>query len=173
VTMIYPAELREHLVERMLGPEQRSACSLARETGVSQTTLSRWNQEARSVAAMTKKTNDPGGPPARPPRRPQDWTPEERLRAVIESSKLPDADLGAWLRREGLHEATLAQWREAALRGLSGGGGGVAADAKRMKDLERELIRKDKALAEAAALLVLRGKMKALWEEEGGSTERS
>jgi hypothetical protein len=42
-----------------------------------------------------------------------------------------------------------------------------------MKDLERELIRKDKALAEAAALLVLRGKMKALREEEGGSTERS
>jgi transposase-like protein len=170
--MIYPQDLREHLVERMLGPEKRSACSLARETGVSQTTLSRWNQDARSVASMTKNTNDPGGPPSRPPRRPQDWTPEERLRAVIESSALSDADLGAWLRREGLHTATLAQWREAALRGLSGGGG-AAGDAKRMKDLERELHRKDKALAEAAALLVLRGKMKALWEEEGGSTERS
>ena len=172
MTTIYPAELREHLVERMLGPEKRSACSLARETGVSQTTLSRWNQDARSVASMTRNTNDPDDPPARPPRRPQDWTPEERLRAVIESSVLSDADLGAWLRREGLHTATLAQWKEAALRGLSGGSG-AGADAKRMKDLERELIRKDKALAEAAALLVLRGKMKALWEEEGGSTERS
>lgn len=171
--MIYPQDLREHLVERMLGPEKRSACSLARETGVSQTTLSRWNQNARSVASMTKKTKDPGGALPRPPRRPQDWTPEERLRAVIESSAIADADLGTWLRREGLHEATLAQWREAALRGLSGGGGGAAGDAKRMKDLERELHRKDKALAEAAALLVLRGKMKALWEEEGGNTERS
>ena len=170
MSVIYPEDLREHLVERMLGPERRSACSLARETGVSQTTLSRWNQDARSVASMTKNTNEPGG---RPPRRPQDWTPEERLRAVIEASALADADLGAWLRREGLHEATLTQWREAALRGLSGGGGGAAADTKRMKDLERELHRKDKALAEAAALLVLRGKMKALWEEEGGSTERS
>jgi transposase len=168
LSTIYPADLREHLVERMLGPEKRSACSLSRETGVSQTTLSRWNQEARSVASMTKKSDDP----PRPPRRPQDWTAEERLRAVIESSALSDAELGAWLRREGLHEATLAQWREAALRGLSGGGG-AAADAKRLKDLERELIRKDKALAEAAALLVLRGKMKALWEEEGGSTERT
>jgi transposase-like protein len=154
----------------MLGSERKSACSLAKETGVSQTTLSRWNQSARSVASMTKKSDEPSSPPGRPPRRPQDWTPEERLRAVNEASALADADLGAWLRREGLHEATLAQWREAALRGL---GGGAPGDAKRVKDLERELHRKDKALAETAALLVLRGKMQALWEEEGGSTGRS
>ena len=171
MTVDYPVELKEHLLERMLGAERRSATSLARETGIGQTTLSRWREKALSVASMTDKTDDPSSP--RPPRRPQDWTAEERLRAVIDASALADADLGAWLRREGLHEATLAQWREAALRGLSGGGGGAAADAKRMKDLERELHRKDKALAEAAALLVLRGKMKALWEEEGGSTERS
>lgn len=170
MTTIYPPELREHLVARMLGAEGRSACSLAKETGISQQTLSRWSQDARSVAAMTKKTDEPPSPPGRPPRRPQDWAPEERLRAVIESSALDDADLGAWLRREGLHEATLVQWREAALRGL---GGGTPGDAKRVKDLERELHRKDKALAEAAALLVLRGKMQALWEEEGGNTARS
>ena len=159
------------MLERMLGPERRSTTSLSIETGIGQTTLSRWRDKARSVASMTDKTDESCGAPGRPPRRPQDWTPEQRLRAVIESSALADADLGAWLRREGLHTATLAQWREAALRGLSGGG--AAGDAKRMKDLERELHRKDKALAEAAALLVLRGKMKALWEEEGGSTERS
>lgn len=152
---MYPAELRGQLVQRMLGPEQRSACSLARETGASQTTLSRWSQEARSVAAMRDDARDTADSRSRPPRRPQDWTPEERLRAVIESSALSDAELGAWLRREGLHTATLAQWKEAALRGLSGGSGGAVADARRMKTLERELVRKDKALAEAAALLVL------------------
>ena len=92
---------------------------------------------------------------------------------MIEASALADADLGAWLRRQGLHEATLAQWREAALRGLGGGGAGSAGDAKRVKELERELHRKDKALAETAALLVLRGKLNALWEEEGGNTTRS
>lgn len=172
MTMVYPQELRERLVSRMLGSERKSACSLAKETGVSQTTLSRWNQSARRVASMTN-TNDPGGTAPRPPRRPQDWSPEERLRAVIEASALADADLGAWLRRQGLHEATLAQWREAALRGLGGGGAGSAGDAKRVKELERELHRKDKALAETAALLVLRGKLNALWEEEGGNTTRS
>jgi transposase len=171
VTVDYPVELKERLLERMLGPDRRSATSLARETGIGQTTLSRWLEKARSVACMTDRTDEPSGP--RPPRRPQDWTAEERLRAVIESSALAEADLGAWLRREGLHEATLAQWREAALRGLAGGGGGAPGDAKRVKELERELTRKDKALAETAALLVLRGKMNALWEEEGGSTGRS
>ena len=168
MTVDYPVELKEHLLERMLGAERRSATSLARETGIGQTTLSRWREKALSVASMTDKTDDPSSP--RPPRRPQDWTAEERLRAVIDASALADADLGAWLRREGLHEATLAQWREAALRGL---GGGAPGDAKRVKELERELHRKDKALAETAALLVLRGKMQALWEEEGGNTGRS
>ena len=173
--MVYPQELRERLVGRMLGAEGKSACSLSKETGVSQTTLSRWNEAARRVASMTKKMDAPGAAAPRPPRRPQDWTPAQRLRAVNEAWALADADLGTWLRREGLHEATLAQWREAALRGLGGGGAGGSApgDAKRVKDLERELSRKDKALAEAAALLVLRGKMNALWEEEGASTVRS
>jgi len=154
MTMVYPQELREHLVGRMLGPEGMSANSLSKETGIAQTTLSRWNQAARSVASMTTEADTPGGAAPRRPRRPQDWTPLERLRAVNEASALADADLGAWLRREGLHEATLVQWREAALRGL--GAGGAPGGAKRVKDLERELRRKDKALAETAALLVLR-----------------
>jgi transposase-like protein len=170
VTTIYPPELREHLVARMLGDEGRSASSLSRETGIPQTTLSRWKLSARSVASMTTGSDAAGGAPPRRPRRPQDWTAAERLQAVIEASTLADAELGAWLRREGLHEATLAQWREAALRGL--GATGAPGEAKRVKELERELRRKDKALAETAALLVLQGKVQALWEEEGGNTTR-
>jgi transposase len=170
MTTVYPQELREHLVTRMLGPEGMSANALSKETGIAQTTLSRWKQAARSVASMTTERDAPGGATPRRPRRQQDWTPPERLRAVIEASALADADLGAWLRREGLHEATLEQWREAALRGL--GAGAARGEAKRVKELERELHRKDKALAETAALLVLRGKVQALWEEEGGNTTR-
>jgi len=170
MTMVYPQELKEHLVGRMLGPEGRSANSLSKETGIAQTTLSRWNQAARSVASMTTEGDAAGGAAPRSPRRAQDWTPAEQLRAVIEASALADADLGAWLRREGLHEATLVQWREAALRGL--GAAGAPGEAKRVKVLERELLRKDKALAETAALLVLQGKVQALREEEGGNTTR-
>ena len=160
----YPQELKDYVVERMLGPERASAYSVAQETGLASTTVSRWRDRARSVAAM----DDTNTPPPQS-RRPQDWTPEERLLAVIEAEALSEDARGAWIRSRGLHSAVLAEWREAAVRGL-GGKAAAATDARRIKELERDLHRKDKALAETAALLVLAGKAKALWGDEGGST---
>lgn len=166
----YPEELREYMIERMLGPGRVSVTALSNETGLGTTTLSRWRERARTVARMTDTTNTTNTKKDDPPRarRPQDWTPEERLRAVIEAAGLGDDGLGAWMRERGLHAAVLAEWRASALRGL-GGKAVAAADAKRIKELERDLHRKDKALAETAALLVLAGKAKALWGDEGGN----
>lgn len=167
----YPSDLKEYVVERMLGPQRVGVNAMARETGIGSTTLSRWRDQARSVAGMSKNSRRRE---ARSPksRRPQDWPPHERLRAVIEAAALDDAALGAWLREHGLHAADLEQWREAAVRGLSGGTA-AAGDARQVKDLRRELARKEKALAEAAALLVLSGKARALWGGEGESTTRT
>ena len=164
----YPSELKEYMVERMLGADAVSVYALSQETGVGETTLSRWKERARRVARMTDPNEDSKKDPP-PARRPQDWTAEERLRAVIEAEKLSEDERGAWMRSRGLHSAVLAEWREAAVRGL-GGKAAAATDARRIKELERDLHRKDKALAETAALLVLAGKAKALWGDEGGST---
>lgn len=89
----------------------------------------------------------------------------------------PD-ELGAFLRREGVHEAELEQWRsavsEAAQTALEGGSGRApsrSGDSKRVKELERELRRKDKALAEAAALLVLQKKFHTYLEERDRDTD--
>lgn len=109
-------------------------------------------------------------PPPKAPRRPEDWSAEERLRAVLESSRLTDDELGAFLRREGLHEATLRQWRTAALEGL-GPQRSTRAEQKRIQELEKQLRRKDKALAEAAALLVLQKKVHAIWGDGDDDTE--
>jgi hypothetical protein len=86
------------------------------------------------------------------------------------------SELGEFLRRRGLHEDQLRQWQETAdagalesLRGRKPAG--KSAETKRVKELERELRRKEKALAEAAALLVLRKKAEALWGDEDASTE--
>ena len=80
---------------------------------------------------------------------------------------------GAYLRRAGLHEAQLAEWRAAALSGLSEGGKAAprVPESRRIRTLEQELRRKEKALAETAALLVLRGKMEAFWGVEGDGTK--
>jgi transposase-like protein len=89
---------------------------------------------------------------------------------VLEASRLSDEQLGAFLRREGLHEATLREWRAAALEAL-GTAKGSTTEARRVRELERQLLRKDKALAEAAALLVLQKKVRAIWGDEDDDTE--
>jgi transposase len=104
------------------------------------------------------------------PKRPEDWSAEERLRAVVESSRLTEDELGAFLRREGLHETTLRQWRASALEGL-GPQRSTRTEQKRVQELEKELRRKDKALAEAAALLVLQKKVRAIWGDGDDDTE--
>lgn len=107
-------------------------------------------------------------------RRPQDWTPAEILDAVMESSRLSGAELGAFLRRKGIHEAHLDDWRARILAGLAQRpvSANASAESRRVKDLERELLRKDRALAEAAALLVLEKKVRALWGDGADSTTR-
>ena len=108
-----------------------------------------------------------------PTKRPEDWSAEEKLSAVMEASGIADADLGVWLRRKGLKEAHLRQWRETALTAFSTRPSRVGSEErKRVKELERELKRKDKALAETAALLVLQGKVQALWAEEDDATRQ-
>lgn len=152
------------MVQRMSAPNAISAMRLSKEAGVSQSQLSRWLREARSVVPMTKERRSD---------RVADGTPRtaaEKVRIVMEAAATPPEELGAFLRREGVHEAELEQWRkaatEAATAALEVGGAPKPAtrgsESKRIKDLERELRRKDKALAEAAALLVLQKKVRAL-----------
>lgn len=144
----------------MVGPAGMSASRLAREVGIGQPTLSKWLRDAQGRIGAVKFDAPP--PPPSNPRRPEDWSPEERLQAVLEASRLKDEELGAFLRRKGLHEAILTEWKAAALEALGpqrkGGG-----DARRVRELEKQLRRKDKALAEAAALLVLQKKSAVSW----------
>lgn len=161
--MAYTEELKTSMVSRMLSGT--SATALSKETGVPQPTLSTWFRNRSRLRGV--KSGSPT------PRRPEDWTPEEKLRAVNEAGSVPDAELGAWLRRNGLHEAQLEAWRRAALEGLAPQKPTAkrSAEARRVRELERELQRKEKALAEAAALLMLRKKAEALWGDEDDATE--
>jgi len=111
------------------------------------------------------------------PKSPRDWTPEEKLQAVLEASQLSEDDLGAYLRKKGLHESNLKQWRQEMIGALQNKASGKkisanSTEAKRIRQLERELVRKDKALAETAALLVLKKKAQAIWGDEDDSIPR-
>ena len=71
----------------------------------------------------------------------------------------------------------MQQWRKEMLNGLETASPakknkGKSPEAKRIRELERELYRKEKALAETAALLVLKKKAQAIWGDEGNYTVR-
>ena len=158
------------MIERMLGAERISASALSREVGVAQPTLSRWTREARRLAPMSNNKNNPTP-------RPRRWTAEEKLQVVLEAASLSDKELGAFLRRRGLHEAQLVKWREVVMQASKDALGGAkekakknAGEAKRIKALERELHRKEKALAEVAALLTLKKKANLIWGGEDDDT---
>ncbi len=115
-----------------------------------------------------------------PGKRAQDWTPEEKVRAVMETGGLSEAELGVYLRRHGLHFDQLETWRAEARKAAVGALGGATTKAKRsaekreIRRLEREVQRKDKALAETTALLVLKKKFNALFgDEDDDTTPRS
>ena len=112
-------------------------------------------------------------PPAQPPKQPQEWTPEEKLAIVLEASALSEGELGVYLRSKGIHAAVLEEWRRQALAGIRGTerASRLQLDSRKVRELERELRRKEKALAEAAALLVLKKKAQEIWGDEDDDTE--
>ncbi len=110
---------------------------------------------------------------------PNGWSAEEKLNAVLEAASIADEQLGAFLRKKGIHETHLEQWRMQMLGGLgkrrpAGKPSQRNADIKHIRSLEKELRRKDKALAETAALLVLKKKVQEIWgDEEDNTAKRS
>ncbi len=167
--MIYTDSFKAKMVQRLSAPNAISAVRLSKEVGVSQSALSRWLELARTVVPMTKA-------------RPSDRVAQahgsvrsvaEKIRIVTAAAALGPGELGTFLRREGVHEAEVEQWREAMTTALEGGtpkAPSRGADAKRIKELERELRRKDKALAETAALLVLQKKVHEIWGDGDDDT---
>lgn len=108
------------------------------------------------------------------PRRPQDRTAEEKLKIVIEAETLPEEQLGAFLRRNAVHEAQLQEWRNMMLSGLKPSrlSPKSSEENRKIRELEQELQRKEKALAEAAALLLLKKKVHSIWGGEDESTDQ-
>jgi transposase len=152
-----------------MGPNAMAQNALSRATGIPQTTLSGWLRDVVTSPTMKKESKDEEETP--PARRPEDWTPEEKLQLVVETNGLEREALSELLRRRGVHRPQLEEWREVAREALrSSNKGASVAAARRIRELEREVRRKDKALAETAALLVLRKKAEALWGDEDDDT---
>jgi transposase-like protein len=157
------------MVSRLVGPNAKSAHALSKETGLAQATLSRWLKEA-STLKRSMPPKDDEKPTAK---QLQEWTPEEKFAIVLEAASLSEGELGVFLRSKGLTSAVLEEWREQAMTGLRGTKqvSATVVGSARIKHLERELARKDKALAEAAALALLQKKVHELFGDEDDDTD--
>ncbi len=165
----YSSRFKEKMVAKALSPGN-SIRETAKLAGIPKSTLFEWVAWAK-VGSMTNGNKKKRGRP----RKSTTLSPEKKLQILVESAGLSDEELGAYMRREGLHEVDLKEIREAALLGLRPVTRtvGPTREEKRIKKLQRELTRKDKALAEAAALLVFQKKFHALLEEEGDDTDET
>jgi transposase len=158
----YPAEFKDAMISKLTTPGGRSATSLGKETGIAQSTLSRWLRERGSVAWKAGGEMNEG--------KGQSWSAEEKLEALLEYERLGEEERGKYLRGKGLHEVHLERWKKEFIEGLKikpFAGGKKDPQRKRIAALEKELRRKEAALAEAAALLVLKKKADAIWGELG------
>jgi transposase len=145
------------MVQKLCTPPKPSALQLSKEVDIPSSTLLRWVHELGG-RKMENRTAE-------------DWSPEERLEAVVKARSLSDDDLGEFLRSQGLFSQDIANWKKDAISGMSSKrkpgrpkhDPDLVAAKEIIKALEKNLRRKDKALAEQTALLILQKKVQEIW----------
>jgi len=141
-------------VGRLLPPESAAVQLVSQEMGVSVKTLQRWCEDAQTRPALGRA-----------------WSAAARLEAVITTAAMNEAAKSAWCREHGVYPTELDKWRMSCTTALAdpqdapASAQATRASAKRIKELERDLLRKDRALAETAALLVLSKKVAAIFHK--------
>lgn len=156
----YSEEFKNSIVRRMMPPLNESVSSIAKETGLSEVSLYKWKRKAKAkgIPVTSGESN------------PERWSTQDKFSIVVETATLSEIELAEYCRKKGLFVEQVRAWRDACMQA----NGGVAQQASqlqkelRRKDLElkkanQELRRKEAALAETAALLVLRKKANAIW----------
>ncbi|MFW8567371.1 transposase [Orrella sp. 11846] len=153
----YSLEFKEQIVRKMMPPHNQRVSTLSAELGISQGTLYRWKKEYRAKGFVV------------PSRKsiPDHWDAKTKLAAVIETAALNAEERSAYCRSNGLYVEQLDAWREL-FESMDapadpGAKAELARERKKIKVLEKELLRKDRALAETAALLALSKKAQAIW----------
>ncbi|MDQ2948356.1 MAG: transposase [Acidobacteriota bacterium] len=158
----YPLGFKEQALAKVFArSDDQTILSIADELNMNMGTLRGW---------MKVALRDQKNPPVKSVHV-TEWTPAQRLLALHESHGLGEEALNAWCRERGIFVHDLARWcSDFCESGGSAGGREESAELRQLRltnmQLQRDLNRKDKALAEAAALLVLQKKYRALWAAE-------
>ena len=151
----YSPEQRAEALQRVALRGDQTIEQVADACGVLVTTLKGWMREAKRTG--TGNGSNPSS---------ASYSPAEQLNALLETAHLDGPALAAWCRGKGLFPHHLQAWRAALTAPRSDTSQALREACRQRDDLARELLRKDKALAEAAALLVLQKKFQAMFSGE-------
>ena len=158
----YSKEFKDAIIAKLLPPSNASILDVAKETGIPKDTLYCWRIKFRNISADQLHQNQPSGT----------FSSEEKLTIVIETASLNETETSEYCRRKGLYPDQINGWTSIIRQSLSCKPSVSKAEreaaqqqAKTIKQLQSELNRKDKALAEAAALLILEKKIQSLWSK--------
>lgn len=158
--MGYSWERRAAVLKRMLPLNNLPVRHLLPEEGISKVALHKWRAQARSKDQLLPDAN--AGP--------EGWASRDKSAAVLETAAMNDAGLGEYCRKRGLFAEQIKAWPGACKQANDWDRTSAARmsratrqERKRIKNLERALARKDRALAKTAALLVLRKRVAAMW----------
>lgn len=164
----YSEERKAAVLSKLLPPMNRTVTSVSAEEGISDVTLYSWLKQCRQ-----KRVPVPGHRTTA-----DNWSPEAKLAVVIETATLSEAERAAYCREKGLYVEQIQRWKKACLQGASLQPGMEKAAQKQqresqstIKKLQAEVRRKDRALAETAALLVLSQKLEALYSSDQDSED--
>jgi hypothetical protein len=168
----YSETVRARMVARMMSPRAVPMSQLSRDSGIPEGTLYRWLKRAARIPEMAKVPGrrTASEQPEATERSDRRRTGAQKLAIVARAEGLEGDDLGEFLRREGVHLAELEQWRKLAEQALQGEAKRLPP-SKEIRRLQAELARKEKALAEAAALIILKKKVAAIWGDEDDGTD--
>jgi len=156
----YSPERKEAILKKMAPPHNMTVAELANQEGISTATLYNWRKAAR-VRGNVLPSNSA---------KPDQWSSEEKFRIVLETAPMSEAELSEYCRKHGLYPEQIEAWKGACLSANAQSEEqskrdqqATRAERRRVKKLETELKRKEKALAELAALLTLSKKAEAIW----------
>lgn len=157
-TSTYTWKFKQQAVAKLINRGTKTVEAIADELGTSSKNLYRWKKELSEVP-MKKKTKSSN-----------DWTPEQKLEAIIKTASMTELELGEYLRSNGLHSSDLESFKSDALAGFKSKGRPkldpeLTQLRKEKKALQKDLKKKDKALAEYSARVILLKKSHEIWGE--------
>ena len=153
--MVYPAKRKAAILQKMLPPNNKPIAQLAKEEGIAQGTLYSWRAAARAKGQLMPDSD----------LSPKGWSSADKFAAVLETAALNESELSSYCRQRGLYPNQIKQWRIACEQANDWDRAqnkrlqdNTRNADKKIKELQKDLIRKEKALADTAALLGLKKK---------------